>query len=56
MKIEGERGGAFFERLAEQVNPAHNQRQRFRNSFAAAPFCTGLVQIHFSTGFPCGFP
>jgi hypothetical protein len=54
VKIEGQRRGAFFERLAEQVNPAHNQWQGFRKSFAAAAFCAGLVQIDFSTGFAAG--
>jgi hypothetical protein len=52
VQIEGERSSAFLKRLPKQVNATHDQRQRFRKSFAAASFCAGLVQIHFSTGFP----
>ena len=55
VKIEGERGGAFFEGLPQKVNPADDKRQTFRNSFTAASFCAGLVQIHFSTGSPGGY-
>jgi hypothetical protein len=52
VQIEGERSSAFLKRLPKQVNATHDQRQRFRKSFAAASFCAGLIQIHFSTGFP----
>jgi len=46
MKVEGERRRALFEGLAEQIDAAHNHRNRFGDSFAATALRAGVVRVH----------
>jgi hypothetical protein len=49
--IVGERRGAFFEWLAQQIHSTHDKRERFQGTFTAAAFRTGLMGVHFGTTF-----
>jgi hypothetical protein len=46
MEVESESSGALFERLAEQIDAPNHDRQRFRDSFAAAALSGGMIRIH----------
>src|SRR5580658_1748597 len=46
MEIKGESRGAFFERLAQQIDAPDHDGQRLRDSFAAAALSGGMIRIH----------
>jgi hypothetical protein len=45
VQIHGQCGGALFERLAEEIDSADDQRQRLGNSFAASALGTWMAWI-----------
>src|ERR1700675_421031 len=55
VEIEGERGGALLEWLAEQIDSADDQRKGIRNSLAAPALRAWLGGVHFWHRFPQRF-
>jgi hypothetical protein len=47
VKVQGQRGGAFLERLPEQIDSANDHWHGRRNSLTATPLSAGLGWVHF---------
>ena len=52
VQIKRQRGRALFEWLAEQIDAAHDHRNRFGDSLAATALGVGLVRVHGAHQIP----